>query len=182
LAKFSKQPNTFTRKSQILSGGKGILKTDGKAIIISFLAAIIAVVIIGAIANTETFASTKLNVDNQSQITGTGVTDLEGKVATGFSAFNATNNITVPTTNYSIGTGVTDGLPTAQIDTANAGVNFSGYLWNVTYDYEPLGYVSDGASRTILALVVLFGALAILVTVVVILIKNGTLGNLMGRG
>ena len=54
-----------------------------------------------------------------------------------------------------------------------------GQTLNVSYNYEPDGYLERAVDRNIVGLITLFGALATMVFVFVVFIQFGSLGNLM---
>lgn len=168
------------------SKGKGIFKSDGNAILLMFVGVLLAITLLTTVADTQHSATTKLSVSNTTQIIATnGTHNLEGKVVTGFSAFNATNGtagVTGPVIgagNYSIKTGIVNGNPQAQLVVA-ASPDVEGYAWNVSYTYEPLGYV-EGTGGTLLTLVILFGSLGVLVFIIVILYSKSSFKNLIRR-
>ena len=73
-----------------------------------------------------------------------------------------------------------NGLETVQLiinDTVAHTVNISGLSINVTYTAEPDGYAQNSGTRGITSLILIIAALAILVTVIVIL-WGGSLGDL----
>lgn len=77
---------------------------------------------------------------------------------------NTTDIIT--TANYTITTAAgTDGYLITKIQTPRYG-KYAGYAVNVTCNYEPRGYISDGGSRAIVGLIAIFMALLILVAAI----------------
>lgn len=74
---------------------------------------------------------------------------------------NRTSGATIPTNNYTISQSLgVDGYLAAKITSA-AGP-FAGTPVNVSCTFEPKGYISDGGSRTVTALIGIFMALIIL--------------------
>jgi len=103
-----------------------------------------------------------------------GNTTLRGQAATSFIATNATSGAVIPSTNYTItnynlnsATGVIEAKLTIKAGT------YAGQPWNVSYIYEPLGYVKESGGRTIAGLVGIFVALAILVVALVPSLRGG---------
>ncbi len=160
-------------------------KTDGKAIMLIFFAAIIGIVFLASIAD-QVFLETNtieiINVTHTGPAVNTSL-DITGReLVTLVAAYNATDASDILTgRNGTIITGVstTTGLLSVQIFLNNT--DFVGQEINVSYIANPDGYISDTGARSITLLIVIFGSLAILITVVAILISEGTLGKLIGR-
>jgi hypothetical protein len=79
---------------------------------------------------------------------------------------NATGGETVASTNYTITNYVVkDGALTVVYNASGTGTKYVGSTvrLNVTYTYEPFGYAQDGATRSIIPLIAVFGALALVV-------------------
>ncbi len=163
--------------------------SDGKAIMAIFIGAIIAIVFLATIADsiftqTNTFESINTTVTMPS-INGT--LDLTGReIVSTIEIYNATNASQSETTELngsSLVTGITRGLNTVQLTIDDdSGARYAGSEVNISYVYLPEGYVSDSSARAVTRLITIFGALAILIFVIVVLIKNGSLGELIRRG
>ncbi len=162
------------------------IKGDGKAIFGIFIGAIIAVVFIATIADsvftqTSTFTST-----NQS-VTAPAVNatlDLKGReLLSELESYNATNATRQRTDGVILQTALgSDGLLTVQMTLNDTGADFAASPVNVSYTYNPDGYLSNGGARSIQLLVVIMAALAIVIFVIVVAVKEGSLGDLIRRG
>jgi len=158
-------------------------KTDGKTIFTIFVGAIIAATLIVAIADQVNLTTSTFRVDNVT-VTAPAVNatlDLTGRELisrlgiTNESQPNLTNQLTLQT-----GTGTT-GLRSVQLTINDTSSNYAGVSVNVSYTYNPDGYVSDPGGRSITLLITLFAALAILIFVIVVLFQ-GTLKAIIERG
>lgn len=162
----------------------GSLQGDGSAILKVFIGAIIALTFIISIAD-STFDQTNTLEQVNTTVTIPAInatTDLGGRtLIIANNVLNATDNATI-TTGVSLQTGVgTNGLQTVQITTNDTATGFVGTTARISYTYQPDGYLSNGGARSITGLIIIFSAVAIFVFVVVVFIKNGSLGKLMGR-
>ncbi len=157
---------------------------DQSAIFKVFVGTIITVTFLIVIAN-AVFTQTNTSVATNVTVTAPAVNatlDLTGRslisetdVSEASNASNTSNGMFLQTR---VGT---DGLLSVQLtlnDTASA---FAGVSVNVSYTYQPEGYLADSGARAIATLILIFGALAILVFVIVIFIKEGSMGKLIGR-
>jgi len=87
---------------------------------------------------------------------------------------NNSNGALVAASNYTIAQGLgTDGL-TATILTGKLGF-FSGQTVNVSYTYEPNGYISSSGGRSVALIIPIFFALLIAVIALVPALRNGIL-------
>lgn len=164
----------------------GSFNGDGRAIFMVFIGAIITITLMIVIGNAivpQTTIITKTNVT----VTGANVNatlDLTGRqIVTTVAIVNATNGTkTLVGLGGSLQTGIgSNGLLSVQLllnDTASA---YAGQSINVSYTANPDGYISDSGGRAIARLILIFGALAIMVFVFVVFMKEGTLGKMMGR-
>lgn len=75
-------------------------------------------------------------------------------------ATNATDGVLIPSTNYTVTQGLGADGQIAVIYTA-VGSTFDGESLNISYTYEPDGYVTSSAGRAIAGLIILFGAMGI---------------------
>lgn len=153
------------------------------AILLGFIGVIIAVTFLISIANqvnleTNTFEVINGTVVAPSAINGT--TDLTGReLVTQIEVYNATN-FTDPTNGVFLRTGTgTNGLRSVQLFVNETGEPYLGFNINVTYTYNPDGFLSDGVTRNIANLIPLFAALAALVFIIVIFISKGSMGELI---
>ncbi|KKK63034.1 hypothetical protein LCGC14_2998340, partial [marine sediment metagenome] len=73
------------------------------------------------------------------------------------------------------------GLLSVQLVFNDTGADFEGTDINVSYTANPDGYISDSGGRSVTRLILIIGALAIVIFVIVIFIMEGSLGKLMGK-
>ncbi len=163
-----------------------ILQGDGKAIFTVFVGAIIAIVFLASIADsvfvqTNTFTVTNETVtapatNNSLALTGrelvSGTTPITTNSSNGTSANLQLEGVIVETT-------IINGIETVALRINQTGDSFAGTPINVTYDFQPGGYLSSSSDRAIAALIVIFGALGALIFVLIVFIKDGTLGRFM---
>ncbi len=157
-------------------------KMDGKALLIVFIGAIIAVTFLQTIGD-SVFAQT-----NTASVTNVTVTapainatlDLTGRTLIGTGTVVNASNESSPNNGLIIQTGIgTTGLQSVQLTVNDTAGSYDGITVNVSYSFEPDGYLQETSTRAVALLVVLFAALAILIFVIVILIRDGSLGKLM---
>ena len=137
-------------------------------IIVAFVAIIVGLAMFsgsGGIAGTVGDVTTLASIANQT-ITAPAVgssVELNGQGVSGTPVVtNQTGGETIPATNYTIAQGLgSDGIIALKY-TSLAGP-YAGRKVNVTYTYEPDGYISDSqpGARSITLLIVIFAALAI---------------------
>ena len=125
------------------------------------------VILTDVISDNTASMTTRMNVVNASITTTAGTTTtLNGKVIDQFIAINDSSGATIPASNYTITNNVilSDGTLGATVAWK------TGWLLqpkaNVSYRYEPLGYVADTGSQAIVGLIVLFCAVALVVVAV----------------
>ena len=163
-------------------------KTDGKALLAFFIGAIITVVFLGSIADSIFTQTNTFNFTNNTvtaPATNASLTLVGRQVLAGTTPIvsNSTNTsqLNLQDLGVFVETGTVNGLRTVRLTVNQTGNAFAGTSVNVTYEYEPDGYLRSSADRSIINLVILFGALAILVFGLVVLHKTGSLGKLIGR-
>ncbi|KKL59488.1 hypothetical protein LCGC14_2214870 [marine sediment metagenome] len=131
---------------------------------------------------TNTFPATNVTVTVPAVNATTDITGRE--LITEIEIVNASslgNNTAVVGLFLQTGTG-TNGLLSVQLAANDTASGIVGVSVNTSYTYNPDGYVSDSGGRAITLLILIFAALAILVFVVVVFIKQGSMGELMRRG
>ena len=159
------------------------LNSDGKMIFAIFIGAIITVVFLGSIADSVFLQTNTFSVSNNTvtapAINGTLI--LEGR-----ELVSGTTPSVVNTTAHEIqdqGVTVTDGLisgvQTVFLSVNDSSVPNNGSSVNVTYEFNPDGYLKSSSDRSVARLVIITGALAILVFVIVVMIKFGSFGKLL---
>ncbi len=165
------------------------LQGDGKAIFTVFIGAIIAVVFLASIANSvfdqsTTFTNanetvTALAVNTSLSLVGRELTDSPS--ATTWNATNESDATNQQNNGITLSTATVNGIRTVVLTLNDTAEDFVGDTINVSYIYEPDGYLERAVDRNIVGLITLFGALGALVFVLVVFIMNGSLGRLMGR-
>ncbi len=156
---------------------------DVKVFFAVFIGVILAVALLVPAADTIFTSTNTFNVTNE---TVTAPTLNQNLTLTGrsvfgtVSVFNNTNNngSVVPSSNFTIQTGLVNGL--SRVVYTNLDADWNGVSVNVSYDFVPEGNV-PGAGGTLLTLVVLFGSLGVLIFVVVKVMREGSMKNFMER-
>lgn len=160
-----------------------LLKGDGIAIMSFFIGAIITVVFLSSIANqvyTSTNTFNGINVTFNSPAVNQTVT-IHGRELFGTPAIINGTSEGIATGNFTVSTLYVRGVGTIIINNTNGLASYSTNPFNITYEYAESGYINQSGGRTIATLIVIFGALAILIGGIVILIKTGSLGDLLKR-
>jgi len=166
-----------------------ILKMDGKAILIIFIGTIIAITFLSTYSDSIFSQTNTISFANSTQIAPASNTsvDITGRTLLGVGDVrNATNSSGIDLTGSGgvflrTALSSTTGLSTVQLVVNDTGIAFAGEPINMTYNAEPDGYLPLASSRTIISLVILFGALAILVFTIVVLIQRGSWKRFIGR-
>lgn len=157
---------------------------DGKAIFKVFIGAIITIAIISIVA-TSIVGQTTIGThsENVTAPAINGTLDLRGRSLVSQTLVAEALNVTNTSAGIFLQTATgSDGLRTVQLTLNDTAGIFAATLVNVTYTFQPDGYLSNSGARAIALLILIFGALAIMVFVVVIFIKDGSMGRLIGRG
>lgn len=105
---------------------------------------------------------------------------LEGKSVSNFVAHNASTGNLVGSGNYTITnnfkrTDTGDLTVRLVISDAEIGDAYAMTSLNVSYDYQPLGYIDSGGGRAIAGLIAIFFALAVAVIALVPTLRSGVL-------
>ena len=161
--------------------------SDGKVILMVFVAVIVAVVLIQPIAD-RLFLSK--NTFNQTNATATApqinlTTALTGRsLVTGTTPIiRNTTNIELQNAGVIISDGLINGVQTVYITTNQSGFPNNVTSVNVSYEFVPDGYLNDSGSRSLAVVILIFAALAALVAVIVAVVGKDNLGRFfMGRG
>lgn len=157
-------------------------KTDGRAIFIAFFGVIIAATLILSISDQVNLTTSIFNEINTTvTVPAVNVTlDLTGRgLVTRVSITNETGAFAnIPALELQTGTG-TNGLRSVQLFTNDSSLENVGTSVNVSYTYEPDGFISDAGGRAVTILITLFAALAILIFIISIFIEAGSLGKLI---
>ena len=93
---------------------------------------------------------------------------------------NRSGSNVVPTTNYTIAETVSrvDGLKRISITTLNG--PWASRSVNISYGYGPEGYIDDSGGRAIMPLILILGAIAIAIFVLVPTFRNGIIDMIGG--
>ena len=160
------------------------LKADSKAIFAIFVGALIGVVILIAIANQINLNTNTRSTTNETVTLGAvnATTDITGRtLLTRVAVTNATEPTSdIPVLALATGVSTTSSLESVQIVSNDTGQDqgyTSGTTVNVSYSYEPDGFVR-GAANPVVLLILIFASLAIL-TFVIAKLMGGSLSNLM---
>jgi len=86
--------------------------------------------------------------------------------------YNATGDL-VPAANYTVTNNVVYNDALAVRVTLGAVNEYANDTWNISGTAQPLGYATDSASRSIVPLIVIFGALAIAVVALAPTLRSG---------
>ncbi len=162
------------------------LRGDGKAVFAFFIGAIITIVFLASISDsvfTQTNTATQVNLSVVVPAINVSTT-IAGRELLVLTTVSNSTFIGLQNEGINISTRIINGDQTVTLtpnDTAST-LGHIGDTVNVTYTYNPDGYIDNSGGRSIAGLITLFGALAILVFGIVVFIKTGTLGRLMGRG
>lgn len=159
------------------------LQGDGKAIFTFFIGAIIAIVFIGNFADsifTQTTALTETNTSVTVLAINTSLA-LTGRDFNTLTSIINTTNITLDTLGLSIDDGLVNSVKSVRLTANDSASDLVGTIVNVSYTYNPDGFISSAGGRSIALLITIISALAILIFAVVTFIKDGSLGALIGR-
>lgn len=149
------------------------------ALIMGFVAIIVALAFFNPIASNSTILTTTVNVVNQTVAAPAAAatsTILTGQAVSGVVAINASSGTVIPASNYTITNYVVSNGQLTSTWTSNAGaIGFQGKNINVTYTYEPYGYATDGGTRAIVPMILIFMALALAIVILVPSLRSGVL-------
>ncbi len=151
---------------------------DMKVFFAIFIGVILAVALLVPAADTIFNSTNTFNTTNESvtaPVVNSTLTLTGRSLVTGTTPVvrNATN-FALQNTGIFVTAGLINGVQTVFLSTNDTGSDNAGNAVNVTYLFVPDGFVR-GAGGTILGLVVLFGALATLVFVVVKVVREGSM-------
>lgn len=138
-------------------------------VFIMFVAALVGLTFIGLVADQVTQQTQTATVTNQpftfpqNQSTIT----LTGQAAYNVVVINASSGATYGSTNYTVTNyvGASTGTPTVTLKGLSTVLN--GTAVNLSYTYEPQGFIVDNSARSITTLIVIFFAIALLVVIMV---------------
>lgn len=151
-------------------------------LIIAAVAIIIGLAFLtGSIAGTVNSMTEKVSVPITTKVTfptNTTALTLNGQAVESVVVINGTT--TVAAGNYTVSNRVvSNGQLIATI--IGVGANpYSGNSVNISYTYEPFGYATDGGTRSILSLVLIFVGLAIAIIALVPALRSGVVDFIGG--
>lgn len=155
------------------------------AIIVTFVGIIVAFAIfnggittnVGGVTSTQTFNTT---AGNDGLTANSLVQPLSGKLVTGFVARN-NSGFVIESGNYTIlNNQIFNNELTATINASNTLCNGCTTAWNVSYTYQPVGFIPDAGGRAMTSLIIIFAALAIAVFALVPVLRSGVM-DLLGK-
>lgn len=157
-----------------------MVSRDVKVVLGMFVGVIIAIVLMqtmGDNVNASTVTQTYINQTVTAPSVGTTV-NLEGKNYEGSAV--VVNGSMVISTNFSLIQLTVNGKQVVALNNT-AATSYVGRPINVTYTYQPYGYISTSGGRSLFELVLVIAAIALVVFVVTMLWKKASTQNLMGR-
>lgn len=157
------------------------LKGDGMAIFTIFIGAIIALVFITSFSdNIFTQTNTATAVNSSVTVSAINVSlAVAGRELNTVTEISNATFIGLQTRGLTLATGIIGGDQTVTLtanDTASALV---GTDVNLSYDYNPDGYIDNAGGRSVTLLILIISALAIVVFVIVVMFKFGSINNLV---
>lgn len=165
-----------------------ILHGDGKAILTFFIGAIITIVFLASIANSVFQQTSTFDVANDTLSSTNGTTllllpELDGKFVTSVVVYNGSDNLIIGAGNFTIFNkhiNASNNVETVKINvTASSAGGIQTQDWNISYTFQPNGYLERSVDRSVANLITIFAALSILIFAIVMFFMNGTLGRLM---
>ena len=156
-------------------------KGDAKMVFIIFIGTIITVVFLASIGTTI-FSQTNTGIATNLTFTGAAINvsvALEGRELLVVTSVLNDTDIILASLGVVLGTGIVNGVQTVTATINDTAGDLTGSAINATYTFNPDGFVGSGGARSITLLIPIFAALAILVFVIVVAIKEGSLGELM---
>ena len=156
---------------------------DVKVFFMIFIGVIFAIALLVPAADTIFNSTNTFNNTNET-VTAPAINEtltLTGRSLTGATpVVRNSTGINLQNEGVFVTDGIINGVQTVFLSTNDTGSGNAGNDVNVTYFFVPDGFVS-GAGGLLLGLVILFGTLAILVFVVTIVMKEGSMKNFMER-
>ena len=135
---------------------------------------------VGSSTNTYTLANASLGV----MTNGTSIYIPNCQAATSVKIFNATGDVEIPSTNYTLTNYVVNnGVLSARVApavTVTAGVAFNKGTATIDAVCEPYGYITDSGGRAVAGLIVIMFAIALAVVALTPTLRSGVL-DAMGK-
>ena len=149
-------------------------------LLIAFVGIIIGIALFQVVSQTVGDATNTYDMANQSVSSVNATYSLTGQSVSSVVVYNTTGDAIVSSGNYTIANNqVVDGTLTARI-TVEADAIYQGGDWEVSYTYEPDGYIDSAGGRGVALLIPIFAALAIAVLALVPAFRNGVM-DLLGK-
>ena len=152
-------------------------------ILMAFISIIVALALFNGgitsnVAGTTTLGTT-VNDTVTSAASGSAIS-LDGKYVSDLIATNISSGATIPSTNYTIQNNqVVNGVLTARL-LSNDGTEYPGQSWNVSYTYQPEGYITSSGGRSIASIIIVLTALAI-ASIGLILVGKSKIQEIVGK-
>lgn len=165
---------------------KGIGSDMGIGIIITvFMGVIIALALFNGGIVTNVASTTNLQGFNTSSgdaaftpLGGGALQSLEGKLVSDFVVVNATGG-NINSGNFSLlDNQIVDGTLTARINWTG---EQAGTALNISYNFQPTGYISNAGGRALADLIIIFTALAIGMIVLIVIMKDRDFMGMFGK-
>ncbi|KKN65806.1 hypothetical protein LCGC14_0477420 [marine sediment metagenome] len=157
----------------------GKFNSDIKVFFMIFIGVILAIALLTPAADTI-FTSTNTFNNTNETVTAPAINEtltLTGRSLTGATpVVRNSTGISLQNEGVFVTDGLINGVQTVFLQVNDSGVPNNGTSVNVTYFFVPDGFV-PGAGGLLLSLVIIFGTLAILVFVVTIVMKEGSMRN-----
>ncbi len=156
------------------------IRGDGKAIFTIFLGLIIAVVFMANIGDQifiQTNEATALNESVTVSAINTSLAVTGRELVTATSVLNSTFNDLIAR-GLALSTETVGGVRTVALTANDTATDLVGTSVDLNYVYKPDGYIDNSGGRSITALILIIAALSLVVFVIVVLLKFGSLGTL----
>jgi hypothetical protein len=163
---------------------KGVSDTGGmvSGLILVAITLIVGMILLQASAQNVGSATNTVNLENRSlaavtNLTAQYITDC--KVLTSVKIWNATGDLLIPATNYTLTNNVVyngnEAVRIVPAATTGAGTHYNEGVWTVDGVCQPLGYIADSGGRAIAGIIVIMFAVAIAVVALTPTLRSGVL-------
>ena len=157
------------------------LQGDGKAVFVFFIGVIITIVFLATIGDsvfTQTTTASQTNLTVTASAINVSQSVVGRDLILAISVINSTN-VTLIDSGVNLTDGIVNGVKTVIVRINDSVPDLDGAEINLTYTYNPDGFIDSAGGRSIADLIPLFGALAILIFGLVTFLKDGSLGALI---
>jgi len=138
----------------------------GNLILIAIVAIVGLILLTGSAQNMHNFRNT-VTLSNTTLVSTNGTRSLPGQAQTSVVIYNGSGNVLIGSGNYSVSNyNVTDGSLTSSITIA-AGALYQGESWNLSSVYEPDGYSTSSAARSMGQIILIFFGFGIAIVMLV---------------